>query len=247
MTAATRAPAADPRAEAAALVEAATQAGLTLRVTGGVAVVTLCPSASREPLSRPYKDLDLAALSKERKPLQRFLVDQGYVAAERFNLLHGDSQLMFGDTVNVRQVDVFLDTLKMCHELRFAERLRLHPLALDPADLLLTKLQVVQTTERDLRDIIAILVDCDIDLERIGVVVGNDWGWWRTVTEVLSKAEAYAAQLAGWDHAGRFAARLAELRAAIHDVPKSLRWRTRARVGERKRWYELPEDTRSDD
>jgi hypothetical protein len=39
--------------------------------------------------------------------------------------------------------------------------------------------------------------------------------------------------------------RIAELRAAIDDGPKPLRWRLRAQVGDRLQWYELPEETRS--
>jgi hypothetical protein len=40
-------------------------------------------------------------------------------------------------------------------------------------------------------------------------------------------------------------ARLDELWSAIDSEPKPLRWRVRAQVGDRVRWYELPEETRS--
>ena len=36
---------------------------------------------------------------------------------------------------------------------------------------------------------------------------------------------------------------LAALGRAIEAAPKSLRWKARARVGERVRWYEQPEET----
>ena len=39
--------------------------------------------------------------------------------------------------------------------------------------------------------------------------------------------------------------RLAELWRRIDAEPKSSRWRLRARVGDRMRWYELPEEVRS--
>ena len=39
--------------------------------------------------------------------------------------------------------------------------------------------------------------------------------------------------------------RLGELWRRIDDEPKSGRWRLRARVGDRVRWYELPEEVRS--
>jgi hypothetical protein len=38
-------------------------------------------------------------------------------------------------------------------------------------------------------------------------------------------------------------ARVEELKAAIERWPKSRRYKLRARVGERVRWYELPEET----
>jgi hypothetical protein len=39
--------------------------------------------------------------------------------------------------------------------------------------------------------------------------------------------------------------RLDELWTRIEAHPKSLRWRVRAQVGDRLRWYELPEEVRS--
>ncbi len=36
--------------------------------------------------------------------------------------------------------------------------------------------------------------------------------------------------------------RLTRLRRVIEEVPKSMKWKMRARIGEKKRWYELPED-----
>ena len=36
--------------------------------------------------------------------------------------------------------------------------------------------------------------------------------------------------------------RLDDLRARIDDEPKSTKWKVRARVGERVKWYEEPEE-----
>jgi len=35
--------------------------------------------------------------------------------------------------------------------------------------------------------------------------------------------------------------RLEDLQNRIENAPKSMRWKIRARVGEKARWYELPE------
>ena len=50
-------------------------------------------------------------------------------------------------------------------------------------------------------------------------------------------------------HGGRLdpGVQLDALAAAAEQVPKTRRWRLRSRIGERKRWYELPEETPHDD
>ena len=86
-----------------------------------------------------------------------------------------------------------------------------------------------------------------IGLGRIRPLVGNDWGWWRTITLNLDRITA----LAGGDGqrlvpaGGKHDAveQLGVLSKAIEATPKSLRWKARARVGERVRWYEQPEET----
>ena len=77
-------------------------------------------------------------------------------------------------------------------------------------------------------------------------VLGEDWGWWRTVTHNL---ERIGAVLTDGDRpaitGGRLdpRAQLETLERIAEDTPKSGRWKRRARIGERKRWYELPEET----
>jgi hypothetical protein len=86
-----------------------------------------------------------------------------------------------------------------------------------------------------------------IGLGRIRPLVGNDWGWWRTITLNLDRITA----LASGDGQGLVPAggkhdpvkQLAVLSQAIEATPKTLRWKARARVGERVRWYEQPEET----
>jgi hypothetical protein len=127
---------------------------------------------------------------------------------------------------------------------------------LDLADLLLTKLQIVELNEKDAQDVLYLcsaypVTDGDepgtIGLDRIRPLVGNDWGWWRTVTLNLDRITT----LASGDGQGLVPAggkhdpveQLAVLSKAIEATPKSLRWKARARVGERVRWYEQPEET----
>lgn len=233
-------PLADLRAEARRVLEAARERDLAVRAVGGLAVSLRCPSASQPPLARDYKDLDVVGLAAERQEIDGFFRELGYTPDEEFNALQGHQRLLHYDTANGRQLDTFLDRFHMCHDLDLRGRLRLDELTLTPADLLLTKLQVVQTNERDLKDATALLLDADVDDARVAEVCASDWGWWRTVTGVLDKVEAFAQQ-DGID-TERMHVRVARLRERIDTEPKGRRWRARAKVGDRVRWYELPEE-----
>lgn len=240
--------------EAVRICEAAADERITVRLAGGLAVQYLTPEFPARGGDR--QDLDLATVSSDRRPLTRFLAEQGYVADKNFNALYGHKQLYFQSAETGRSLDVLVDRLHMCHTVEFKDRLRRMPVTLDLADLLLTKLQIVELNEKDAQDVLYLcsaypVADGDepgaIGLDRIRLTVGNDWGWWRTVTMNLDRITA----LASGDGRGLVppgvkhdpVEQLGVLRKAAETAPKSLRWKARAKVGDRVRWYEMPEET----
>jgi hypothetical protein len=148
----------------------------------------------------------------------------------------------------------------MCHELPFRDRLpsAAWPWTLSAADLLLSKLQIVEQTDRDAQDVLGLLAEHElvesdrdaIELPRFRQVCGNDWGWWRTVDDNLERLIARWIEPATpdeWAPVGvrsRARDRARALRAALAACPKSMGWRARATVGTRVRWYDLPEEVR---
>jgi hypothetical protein len=240
---------AEPLDEARRLLSTAEERGILIRTIGGVAVRMTCPSAQRPPLARAYKDLDFATVTAHRAALTPLLLDAGYQEDAHFNALHGKTRMFFWDPDHERQLDVFIDGVSMCHELALQEdRLRLAPDTVTVSDLLLLKLQVFETNDRDYKDALAILLDHPpgeggIDVDYIAGLLASDWGWWRTATMVLERVDRYARELEGFDRSGVVHERVQRLLAAIEERPKSRRWKLRARVGERARWYELPEET----
>jgi hypothetical protein len=240
-------PLADLRQEAPRVLDELDRREIAARAVGGLAVHLRCPSAARPPLARDYKDLDLAAAFAAVRPLTQALEDLGYEADREFNALHGRERLLFWDAVNGRHLDVFIDRMVLCHTLELADRVGLEPRTLPLADLLLAKLQVVELNERDLKDAAAILADHalaagGVDPDRVTEVLAADWGWWRTATATLERVAGYARDLGGFPDAPAVAERAGALGERIEAAPKSRRWRMRAKIGERKRWYELPEE-----
>jgi len=239
---------AEPLDEARRILAAAAERGIVLRTIGGVAVRMTCPSAQRPPLARAYKDLDFATTTAHRAALTPLFVDEDYQEDAHFNALHGKTRMFFWDPQHERQVDVFIDGVSMCHELPLKDRLELVSETVPVTDLLLLKLQVFETNDRDYKDALALLLDhpCGpggIDVDYVAALLASDWGWWRTATMVLERVDRYARQLDGFEGTGVVHERVQQLLAAIEAHPKSRRWKLRARVGERARWYELPEET----
>ena len=208
-----------------------------------------CPSAREAPLRRAYADIDLVTVGGGREATAALLEELDYVGDREFNILHGSQRLLFWDPLHERQLDVFVDEARFCHRIDFRPRLGESPRTLPLADLLLMKLQVVETNRKDLIDVCAILADHDLSADESGVnstylasLTASDWGLWRTLGMVAARGEEFALELPGFEHGEIVAARLRRLRAELDAAPKSRGWKLRARVGERKRWYELPEE-----
>lgn len=231
-------------------VEAASKQGVLLRCLGGVAVALRCPSASAGgPLARGFSDLDFATTFKQVKGSTAVLSELGYRPNERFNAAHGESRLLF-EQADGRHVDVFVDRFELCHVLPLRGRLGDDELTAPLAELLLTKLQVAKLAHKDVTDAAALLLDhpltsddSGVNAERIVGLLASDWGWWRTATETVERLGEHLERLPLEPaQTAVVQARLDELRERIAAAPKSLRWRARARIGERRPWREDPDE-----
>ena len=127
----------------------------------------------------------------------------------------------------------------------------MHPQTLAPADLLLTKLQVVKINTKDIIDAQALLLGHQvgsnligdaIDLGRLVRVTSRDWGWYTTFTDNLARLMPDVDMVLPPDAAAQIGGRVATIQQAMVGAPKSLQWKARAAVGRRVAWYELPEE-----
>jgi hypothetical protein len=238
-------------AEAVALIASATDMGLTLRLLGGIAVRATCPSSTKPPFARACEDMDFFAEGKA-SGISAVFSSRGWKSDAEFNLYNGESRLIFRSCDECIKADVFLGIFQMCHEIPFQGRTRRDPLALPLAELLLTKLQVVQANRKDLADAACILVDHpvgDCDGERINSrafasACAGDWGLWKTTGISLARLRDWtvAEEGLGNDERDRILGRIAELGTAMESRPKTMKWKTRSIIGDRMRWYDLPEE-----
>ena len=149
----------DTIAEARRVADAAHAQKLGVKLLGGAGIHLHSPSAQHPPLKRKYGDLDYVISTKDRKRALAFFPALGYEANDRFNLMQGDRRLYFYDGSNGKQVDVFIDEIRMSHVIDLRGRLSHEGPCASPADLLLSKMQIYEVNRKDMVDLTALLLD----------------------------------------------------------------------------------------
>ena len=191
---------------------------------------THIPSADVPVFEREYKDIDLVTLKGESRVVSKFLVSMGYVADRAFNATNGHRRLLFYDVPNQRQVDVFVGSFEMCHDIPITERITLATHGIPLAELLLTKMQVVELNLKDRMDNVTMLYHhevADDDVERINAgqvarLCAADWGLWRTTKMNVERVrESLASSGLSVGQQELVAGRLTRLWQRIEAEPKS--------------------------
>lgn len=227
---------------------------IMMRLIGALAFRTHCPQYGyiQDKLGRKFTDFDFASYPKYVKDVRRVLTELGYEEDKQVTQLFGDRRMLFHDPAFGRHTDVFYNNLDFCHIVNFVGRLEAEEFTLPLAELLLEKMQIVQINEKDLIDSIMLLREHPIgdqDHETVNAVViartlGNDWGFWRTVTGNLKVLDETLERYDGLLQEDRMIVRgrIKELEARIESRPKSLMWKARAKIGERVKWYKDVEE-----
>ncbi|OGO13584.1 MAG: hypothetical protein A2Y93_17550 [Chloroflexi bacterium RBG_13_68_17] len=245
-------PADAPADEARLIITSARERKVIVRAMGEVAIRMRCPSG-RDLLPQPVgaeQMLELSARGNQSRQVDELLEGMGFVANRRFNTLYGSERMRFAHPDTKLFVEIFFDRLVSYHTLDFSPRMHADEFTLPLADLLLSQLLNVEAGEQDFRRMFVLFQDHDLggpgQLESIDTTVfvelcSDDWGWYKTVTMNLEKCMEAAP---GFFKAGSietFDRRAARLRTMLEEAPKSLRWQMRSRIGESRRWYEVPD------
>ena len=233
------------------LVEDAERRGISVRLMGGVGIRLLLGERFDQAFQRPYRDLDIVVRRRQRRDVEGLLADRGWEPATAFNALSGGRRLLFEDPLSEAQIDVFVETFEMCHTLPLAEGLTRPGPSLPATDLLMSKLQIVELNAKDQSDCYALLKGCPVDdgdhqtlePQRMTTLTASDWGLQHTfelnfqrLLEGLDRTALTPADAAVITSA------IGDLTRAVDEAPKSRAWKMRSRIGERRRWYEEPEE-----
>jgi hypothetical protein len=227
---------------------------IIMRLIGALAFRTRCPEFGRiqDDLGRVFTDFDFASYPRFGRNITRLLTELGYVEDKQVTQLFGERRMLYHDPAFGRHVDVFFNVLDFCHTLSFVGRLEGEKETLPLAELLLEKMQIVQINDKDLIDTVMLLREHPVgtyDGETVnGAIIaktlGNDWGFWRTVNGNLKLLNEQLDRYVRLSDEDRriVRERIRELEGLIEAEPKTLRWKARARIGEKMKWYKDVEE-----
>jgi hypothetical protein len=246
------------QSEAVALVAAAAEQGVTLRVVGSAGIRLHCPAPGplMDRLGRAAKDIDFIVPQRHRKGMRKLLESRGYVVDRDLLIAMEGTRYSFEHPEHGTEIDVFVEKLNFCHTIELGDRLTMHPVTIPIEELLLQKLQIIEMTTTDVMDASVLLATHEtsgpgetasaaaevIDTGHIARLLARDWGFHHTVIRNLERLQpaGTAARPVDVGPAGDEQARLGaqRLRDAIEAEPKTLAWRMRDKVGERKQWWQ---------
>ncbi len=232
-------------AEMKRLIGAAEARGIQIRALGGLAAFALEKTA--HPLfAREFADLDVVVAKRQRRDFEAFMPAEGYLPDKQFNLLNGAERQIYHNPKNGLKADVFVGDFVMCHKIPLEDRLGVRPLTIPPAELLLSKAQILELNRKDALDILSILFNNEVSENDDGInrtilarLCGADWGLYKTVSMNMERVKDMLAQeaLLSPEESAVVLRRVEAVLNWFEEMPKTLAWQVRARVGTRVKWY----------
>jgi hypothetical protein len=241
-------------AEAKAVIQAANDRGLHLRLLGALAVIEQCPNGVwlLEQTNRVLTDLDFMGYDREIRQVEAMFRDLGYevLGGRGVTMDVWVGRRIFHDPGGRRRrVDVFLDRLDFCHPIELKGRLEMEAVTIPLTDILLEKLQIVEINEKDLKDLVVLLLEHPIadrempgsfDASYVVDLLSKDWGFYYTVSLNLDRIRRYMDTIPELteEHRAAVSARIDDLWRRVEEASKSMKWKLRARVGPSRKWYQ---------
>lgn len=222
---------------------------ITLRLFGGLAIWYYCKSYRKKfsILDRHFKDIDLVCYKSQINHVYKILIDNfSFMEVKEITKFFGKYRRKFVTKDSSLSLDLSIDNLLFCHKIILKGRLELTFPALNISDLLLSKLQIVNATKKDLLDIVVLFSEKnfgdaiaeEINDNYISYLCSKDWGLWKTTTgnlkRILSLPNSKFEPILKLDNVK---SKIEFLLNKIIFHKKNLKWHIRNLFGSKIKWY----------
>jgi len=208
-----------------------------------------------------YSDIDFVSYRNHREKIKEFFAKLGYVKRRATLSSAASERQIYYHPKGWFYIDVFFDQLLVAnHPIDFRRRLELDYPTITVTDMLLEKIQIWEAfSAKDLKDCLLLLMAHDvkergekesIDASYIAKLLAQDWGFWYTATTNLQKLKKFTSEI---DKLGpevqidpkqikdkersSLIEKIEALLERIDKEPKPFGWKMRAKIGEKKKWY----------
>ena len=173
-------------------------------------------------------DIDIIIKHEHLTKLEDYCIKQGYTTNRKIKMLYGNKRRSFYLDNNI-SIDVFIGDITLCQKIPILNRFNLSYPTITPVDLFLTKIQKLYLSDSDVYDITFILEHI-INFQYIIDLSSKNWNWWKVLTKnidfILKK-----------DINENNNKCLKELLYKLNLCDKTINWKIRNIIGERKQWY----------
>lgn len=241
--------------EAFRIIKAAEEKGIILRLIGAIAIRIHCPNYSYllDKMNRKLTDIDFVAYGKFFDKIRKLFTELGYREDFMITRLFGTNRLLFyNENPPYNHTDIFLDKLEFNHTINFRGRLELEKYTIPLAELLLEKMQIVKINEKDIIDTIVLIREHEIgesdkeciNAKYIAKILANDWGFWKTVTDNLKFIKKYMQKydMLTSEDIEDVSTKIDKILEYIDKEPKTMKWKWRAKIGTKVKWYREVEE-----
>lgn len=240
--------------EAMKIISTSERKGVPMRLLGALAIATHCSKSLDlfQSSQREITDIDVMTISSRFEDVVKTLEEHGYNYNKQLYAIHGLSASRLVCKGPRGTLDAFFDKLDMCHTIGFKDRLRLDYPTITVSDLLLEKMQIVKINQKDVIDTMILLREHDVketedeavNISYVAGLLSKDWGFYYTVKTNLDKILGFLPTSIFLEESDKesIETRIKKILDAMEKEPKSFRWKTRAKLGPKVKWYNDVED-----
>jgi hypothetical protein len=233
------------------ILTACDSAGVLVRALGSLAFQIHCPQYGYLQTA-PYGDIDLASYTKYSRQIRDVMTNLGYEENRKIFVLSEAHRALFYKSNSNLRVDIFYEMLDFCHTIQLRDRLEYDAPTIPLAELLLEKMQIVHISEKDVVNVIMLLLEHPvgeinnetINIKLIARLCADDWGLWHTTTLNLNKVKHFVQEYNQLtpEQKSKAESQVNEILLRLYAEPKSFSWKVRDQMGDRVQWYKDVDD-----
>jgi len=222
----------------------------SFRLFGGLAC--RIHSSSGDAFGRDDRRFDVDIFTRHFTLDMRILIQKAGAIWLETSLLKTGAFNRFKILDNGVIIDFYSGVFEFNQSIPISGRLTVDQPTFPLAELLLSKLQIHELSDKHKSDIVLLLADHELgfsDTEEINLAViasycGSDWCLWYECLRNISLVQGFLVREEGWTEGikGIVQIKLANLEAALMSCRKGFRWRLRAPFGTRLRYYNEVEE-----